>query len=239
MTQRGPRCICSIAHFLGAGTPQIVRIKEQVHIFGQRAKLALTSQGESQMIMAKTRLLRASSFIAVIALACALAIQVANIYESYRTADLENGLRLHGLRVMTEAQLRETVDSNHLVVYWAGSEKGSKYLLDSVEANVIVLTIIPADSEPNQTRAMHPQIATYEVKDAFQAVLAGGGNPDVAGFINGDGNSVFYSQLDPDNVFVGVRGRDIELQIFDPSPGVSLALAREPGRLTPIAKLGR
>lgn len=188
------------------------------------------------MIMAKTRLLRVFSFIAVITLISALSIQVANIYASHQSAGLENALRLHGLRVMTEAQLRETVDSNHLVVYWDRTEKGSKYLLDTIEANVIVLTILPASGDTNQTRATYPQIATYDVKDAFQAVLAGGGNPDVAGFINGDGNSVFYSELDPENVYVGLRGRDVELQIFDPSPGVSLAIAREPGRLVPITK---
>lgn len=191
------------------------------------------------MIMARTRLQRVFSFIAVIALASALAIQMANIYESYRTADVVNGLRLHGLKAMTQDQLRETVESNHLVVYWAGPEKGATYLLDTVEANVAVLTILPPGIDPKQTRASRPQIATYDVKDAFQAVLTGGGNPDVAGFISADGNSVFYSRLDPKNVFVGVRGRDVELQIFDPSPGVSLAIARERGRLRPITKSDR
>jgi len=138
---------------------------------------------------------------------------------------------------MTESQLRETVVSNHLLVYWAGPQIGANYLLDTVESNVIVLTVLPPSQKTQATRSSYPQIATYVLKNAFEAILSGGGNQDVAGFINADGNAVFYSSLDPKNVFVGLRGMDVEVQIFDPDPGTSLAIAKEAGRLTPITAL--
>lgn len=135
---------------------------------------------------------------------------------------------------MTESQLRQTVVSNHLIVYWAGPSKGSNYLLDTVEANVIVLTVLPPGQHETQTRTSYLQFATYVQKNAFKVVLSGGNNPDVGGFINADGNSVFYSSLDPKNVFVGIKGKDIEVQIFHPVQGRSLEIANTPGMLIPI-----
>ncbi len=144
-------------------------------------------------------------------------------------------LQLNGQSEMTESQLRKVVTSNHLLVYWAGGEKDARYLLSSTNRAAIVLTILPPITVARSTRASYPEITTYTQSDAFQAVLSGGGNANVGGFINDDGNSVFFTKMDPHDVYVGIRGLDIELQIFNPSPGQSLALAREAGMLRPIS----
>lgn len=182
----------------------------------------------------KPRLFRDFRFLFVIVLSSALAVFGADLYRTHTSAGVENGLRLIGESAMTQSQLRETVVSNHLVVYWAGPAEGSNYLLDTIEANVIVLTVLPPGQRVKQTRSSYPQFATYVQKNAFKTVLSGGNDPNVAGFINADGNSVFYSSLDPKNVFVGIRGQDIEVQIFHPTQGMSLQIATQAGRLVPI-----
>lgn len=172
--------------------------------------------------------------MAVIVLSIALAVLGADWYDAHKSIGLDEALRVHALSSMSESQLRQTVVSNHLLVYWAGPSEGSNYLLDTVEANVIVLTVLPPGQHVAQTRTSYPQFATYVLKNAFKVVLSGGNNPDVGGFINADGNSVFYTSLDPKNVFVGIRGQDTEVQIFHPTQGMSLEIANTPGLLVPI-----
>lgn len=184
----------------------------------------------------KPRLFRDFRFLFVIVLSSALAVFGADLYRTHTSAGVENGLRLIGESAMTELQLRETVVSNHLLVYWAGPRGGSNYLLDTIEANVIVLTELPPGQRVKATRSSYPQIATYIQRNAYKIVLKAGNNPNVSGFVNGDGNSVFYSSLDPKNVFVGIKGKDIEVQIFHPSQGNSLEIANTPGMLVPITK---
>jgi hypothetical protein len=187
-------------------------------------------------LSAKPRLFRDLRFLFVIILSSALAVYGADLYRTHASARVENGLRLIGESAMNELQLRQTVESNHLLVYWAGPSQGSNYLLDTVEANAIVLTILPAGQRVKSTRTSYSQIGTYVMKNAFRTVLNGGNNSDVAGFINSDGNSVFYSNLDPKNVFIGIKGKDMEVQIFDPDQGTSLEIATSYGLLVPITK---
>ena len=169
----------------------------------------------------------------------ALAVLGADVYGAHKSAGLQNGLRLAGLSQMTEAELRDVVISKHLTVYWLGPESGASYLLNAMDPLAISLTIVTSSSLVKETRASYPQIGTYVQKNAFQAVLTGGGTKDIAGFINADGNSVYYSSVDSKNVFVGFRGLDIEVQIFDPIVGESLAFAKAPGRLVPITRSPR
>lgn len=184
----------------------------------------------------KPRIFRNFRFLIVIVLSSALAVFGADLYHIRTSASNENELRLLGLSSMTQLQLRDTVSSNHLVVYWAGPREGANYLLDTVEANVTVLTVLPPGQREAQTRTSYPQFATYVQKDAYKIVLNGGNNPNVSGFVNPDGNSVFFTSLDPKNVFVGIKGKDIEVQIFHPVQGESLAIANTRGMLVPITK---
>jgi hypothetical protein len=162
----------------------------------------------------KPRVLRDVRFLFLIVLSSVLAVFGADLYRTHSSAGVDNGLRLNGLSAMSELELRETVDTS--------------------QANVSVVTILPPGQRVKETRSTYPQIATYVVKNAFRTVLSGGNNPDLAGFINADGNSVFYSNLDPRNAFVGIRGQDIEVQIFHPGQGTTLEIATTPGLLVPV-----
>lgn len=180
------------------------------------------------------RIIRNARFLVVIILSSLLAVYGADLYRTHSTKNVESGLRLIGESAMTQTELRDVVVSNHLTVYWAGPSGDSNYLLDTTEPAVNVLTILPPGQRSKVTRSSYPQFATYTLKNAYKIVLNGGNNPDVSGFINPEGNSVFFSSLDPKNVFVGIKGMDIEVQIFHPTQGKSLEIANTPGLLIPI-----
>lgn len=182
----------------------------------------------------ESRFIRFLTFLVIIALSSFLAFKVADLYTSNKNANVEKGLRLTGLDAMTESQLRKIVVSNHLLVYWTGHQKSATYLLDAADPKAIVLTILLPGTRVKAIRASYPEVVTYIQKRAFEAVLIGGGNVEVGGFINADGNSVFSSKEDSKDTYVGIRGRDIELLIFHPTPNMSLDIATQPGRLRPI-----
>jgi hypothetical protein len=176
-------------------------------------------------------------YVAIIVVFSALAFGVAHVLVSPSSRTVENRLRLSGLRQLSETELRNIVLSNHLLVYWARPTKSATYLLDAIGPTAILLTIQPHGQQVAETHSTYPQICTYIQKDAFEAVLAGGPNPSAAGFISSDGNAVFYSDLNPKNAYVGFRGTDVEVQVFDPVSGRSLALVKAAGVLTPIIAL--
>lgn len=162
------------------------------------------------------------------------AISLAHLHGVATSRGIEVALELNGQVELTESRLRELVTSKHLVVYWAGPQANVEYFLNASNPSAIVLTLLPIDRPPKGIRASYPQITTYVVDNAFQIVLSGGGNPDVQGVKMPDGNSVYFTTSDPDDVYVGIPGRNIELQIFDPSKRLWLALLKEPGRLGQI-----
>lgn len=151
------------------------------------------------------------------------------------TSSIEVALKLNGLTEMTQSQLRKIVTSNHLQIYWAGPEKDARYLLNATNRAAIVLTILPPLNVGRSTRASYSEITTYVVKDAFEAVLNGIQDEGGSGFLNPDGNSVFFRASAPRDVYVGLRGRDIEIEVYDPAYGMSLQIAMGVGTLRPIA----
>lgn len=178
--------------------------------------------------------LRVVGFVVITALLSVLAFRAADVYSSHRSKDIKNALCLCGISSMTESQLQKTIVSNHLIVYWAGPQDNMEYLLDASDRSAIVLTMLPADRPPNGIGAAYSRITTYVQTKAFQSVLSGGGNSHGSAFINSDGNSVFYTSSDLENVFIGIRGKDVELQISNSTPGESLVIARQPRVLRPI-----
>lgn len=182
----------------------------------------------------KSRAIKVFGLIIVAALVIPGSVQLGHLYSANGLANVQSALRLIGQSEMSQAQLLDVIGSKNILGYWAGPEVNVKYLLDTSEINQVVLTIIPVGFN-RSTRNSHPQITTYIQKDAFVQVLNGGGNPDVKGFINTDGNAVFYTFGDPKNAYVGFRGKDIQVQIYDPVNGESLKIATEAGRLRPIA----
>ena len=172
----------------------------------------------------------------ITALLSVTAVAVADVYSAIRSKATQNGLALLGLSTLSESQLRHIVVSNHLTVYWGGSQENTEYLLNASNPSAIVLTMLPIDRPPKGIRATYPQITTYIVDNAFQVVLSGGGNPDVHGVLMPSGNSLYYSSENPDVAYVGIPGRNIEVEVFDPSQPqrLWLALLKDPGRLEQI-----
>lgn len=131
-----------------------------------------------------------------------------------------------GKVALTAKQLWEIVTAEGLTVYWLGPQDGARYALISVNENQNYVRYLPGGKGLNDLGPNYVVVGTYESKDAFVLTQNAAKAADSAGFINADGNSVFYHTGRPNNVYVGLKTANDQIEIFDPIPGSALQAAR-------------
>lgn len=135
---------------------------------------------------------------------------------------------------LSQGELRDVVKSKHLVVYWTGPVEGDKYSIFVPKTGVAVVRYIPAGASVTDASPSFRLVATYVQKDAFATTQLAGTKAGNLGFINVDGNAVFYVKTRPTNVYVGIKGQDVQLEIFDPGQDQAVALALFRGQIQRI-----
>lgn len=144
-------------------------------------------------------------------------------------------LATNGKVALSEAQLRDVVAGEGLVVYWLGPQEGALYALNSVSTAQNYVRYLPNGDGLDDTSPNYRVIGTYETKDAYEVTLSNAKKANSVGFTNEDGNAVYYGTLNPNSVYVGVSGTDSQVEIFDPNSGLALIAARTPKLLHKIS----
>lgn len=155
-------------------------------------------------------------------------------FNSKRSASEEVLLVLHGGKAVDAVQLRDVVVANHLTVYWVGPEKGAKYVLNAAVLSSISLRYLPAGASLTDTTATYREVGTFTSPKAFAVTQKAGTLANGVGFVNVDGNAVYYDSRDPKNVYIGMKDKDIQVEIFDPRPDQALAAAIMRGQVRQI-----
>lgn len=132
--------------------------------------------------------------------------------------------KLAGKVSMSAGELRSVILANHLTVYWAGPTDGARYALVVKPASIFV-RYLPNGQGLDSTTTSYRVIATYSQKSAFLITQSAGTVVGNVGFTNFDGNAVFYTKTRPTNVYMGIKDKDIQLEIFDPGIDQALGLA--------------
>lgn len=136
-------------------------------------------------------------------------------------SDLE---KIQGKVALSAQELRDVVVAKHITAYWVGPQDGAKYTLIASNPGVAFVRYLPGGVGLNDTKTLFRAIGTYTQKNAFAVSTAGALVPGNAGFVNADGNAVFYSKARPTNVYVGIKGKDIQIEVFDPVVDQALGL---------------
>jgi hypothetical protein len=152
-----------------------------------------------------------------------------------RQSSVENvALILHGGQTIDEKQLRTVVVKAGINVYWLGPKRGMKYVINTSQATEISLRcILPTTS--SGANELYYDVGTFVSKDAFALTQEAAKQPNGVGFVNADGNAVYYDSRDPKNVYIGLKNADIQVEIYDPRPDQALAAALLPGNLKQIS----
>ncbi len=155
-------------------------------------------------------------------------------FNSKRSASEEVLLVLHGGKAVDAKELRNVVVANHLTVYWVGPEKNAKYVLNAAVLSSISLRYLPAGSSLTDTTATYREVGTFTSPNAFAVTEKAGTLANGVGFVNVDGNAVYYDSRDAKNVYIGLKDEDIQVEIFDPRPDQALAAAIMRGQVRKI-----
>lgn len=143
--------------------------------------------------------------------------------------------KIQGTVALSEHELRDVVSVNHLTAYWAGPVAGDKYTLLATSPGLVYVRYLPGGVGATDKKTQFRVIGTYVKKSAFAVGQYTGSLYGNVGMINGDGNSVFYSTSRATNVYVGLKGKDIQIEVFDPVPGQALGLALIQNQIRQIA----
>ena len=133
--------------------------------------------------------------------------------------------KMSGKVALSAGELRSVVLAHHLTVYWAGPTDGAKYALITTKPGSIFVRYLPNGQGLADTTTSYRVIATYSQKNAFLITQSAGQVVGNVGFTNVDGNAVFYVKTRPTNVYMGIKGKDIQLEIFDPGIDQALGLS--------------
>jgi hypothetical protein len=141
---------------------------------------------------------------------------------------------LQGSRILSATELRDLVISSKITAYWAGPVDGYKYALASPKAGVAVVRYLPDGKGLDDTAPIYRVIGTYIQKGATEAVVSSGKKEGSVGFTNIDGNAVFYVRSRPTNVYMAIKNKDIQVEIFDPGQDQAVALSLFKGQIVQI-----
>ncbi|MEI9907104.1 MAG: hypothetical protein WDO06_03585 [Actinomycetota bacterium] len=146
----------------------------------------------------------------------------------------ENLLVIHGAKAVDAKELRDVVIKNGLTVYWVGEEPGAKYILNAAITSGISVRYIPAGTSSTDATTTYREVGTFVSPQAFSVTRKAASLDNGVGFINVDGNAVYYDSRDPKNVYVGLKNKNIQVEVFDPRPDQALAQVMTSARVQRI-----
>ena len=133
-------------------------------------------------------------------------------------------VKIQGKVALSAQELRNVVIAKKITAYWAGPQDGAKYTLIATTPGVAFVRYLPGGVGLNDTKTLFRAIGTYTQKNAFAVSTAGANATGNAGFVSADGNAVFYSTARPTNIYIGIKGKDIQVEVFDPVVDQALGL---------------
>lgn len=170
----------------------------------------------------------------LIALILAVIVLVGGGFYLFSNSKSSDEAKVQGKVALTAQELRDVVLTKKLTVYWAGPQVGAKYALTSTGIGTAYVRYLPAGVGLNDSKTPLRAVGTYTQKNAFAVSQATGKTDGNVGFISADGDAVFYTKSRPTNVYIGIKGKDIQVEIFDPVVDQALGLVLIKGQVGQI-----
>ena len=133
------------------------------------------------------------------------------------------GLSASGLRTLT-ATISQPI-------YWAGPKPGFLYELTRTSAGKIFIRYLPQGARVGTKQSTYLIVATYPFRNALNALKDLDDQPQIK--IPGGGIAI-VDKTHPESVHLAFPGIDDQIEVYDPSPARSLAVARS-GDIRPVS----
>lgn len=152
-------------------------------------------------------------------------------------ADVNSGVNLitSGQTALTESELISAVKSTGNSVFWIGASAGDKYAFNNLAEDQNFIRYLPGGNGVSDTTEKYRIIGTYADPNAYSTMQQAAASNTGISSVNPDGSIVFYSKATPLHVYLAFKDLPYQIEIFDPTPGVALTLAKTPGILKEIS----
>jgi hypothetical protein len=115
-------------------------------------------------------------------------------------------------------------------IYWAGPKPGYQYELTRTSTGNVFIRYLPPGVKVGVKQASYLIIATYPYRNALQALKGLADRPKLT--IPGGGIAI-VDQKDPKSVHLAYPGVNDQVEVYDPSPARSVAVAKS-GTVRPV-----
>lgn len=178
----------------------------------------------------QTKLLQSRKGVAVVTAVITLVLTL-GFSSLFATNPLDTttlAARISGGVALSESELKDVVQQLGETVYWSGPERGAKYTINAQNVGAIYVRYLPDGKGISDTSPNFRVIATYKEANGYDATLAAGNQANGVSVARPDGSGViYYNKNTPTNVYLAYKGQPYQIEIFDPSAEVSLALAND------------
>lgn len=127
-------------------------------------------------------------------------------------------------------------DAGH-PVYWAGARDGATYELTETRDGRFFIRYLPAGVDVGSSDARYLTIATYPQARAFETLLATARAQGVEAVRVPGGGRAFQDSGRAESAYVAFPGSGVQIEIFDPTAGEALRVARS-GAIVPVRAAG-
>ena len=143
--------------------------------------------------------------------------------------------RISGGVALSESELKDVVKKLGENVYWAGPMRGAKYTINAQNVGAIYVRYLPDGKGISDNSPIYRVVATYKEANGYDATLAAGNQPNGVSLFRSDNSGViYYNKNTPTNVYLAFKSQPYQIEVFDPSAEVSLAIANDANTIQAI-----
>jgi hypothetical protein len=109
-------------------------------------------------------------------------------------------------------------------VYWAGPAAGATYELTETSSGRIYVRYLPPGVPVGSRSARYTIVGTYPVDGAYNVLNQLARKRGESSFPAPRGGFAVYADSTPTNIYLAYPGKDVQIEVYDPSPKRARAL---------------
>jgi hypothetical protein len=122
-----------------------------------------------------------------------------------------------GAEIVSVDELREAAGEQKTPVYWVGEQQGTELELSQPSPGRTYVRYLTGGAEAGDRRPNFLTVSTYSQDNAVAALRRQGKEPGgVIGSAPGNA-TVYFSQTDPQSVYLAYPGVPVEIEVYDPN----------------------
>ena len=223
--------------FLGNASDSKLNSEQMRESFFKSSASNSASIGSRLQELGQTKLLQSRKGVALVSavITMVLTLGFSSLFATNPLDTTTLAARISGGVALSESELKDVVSKLGETVYWSGPERGAKYTINAQNVGAIYVRYLPDGKGISDTAPKYRVIATYKEANGYDATLAAGNQANGVSVARPDNTGViYYNKTTPTNVYLAFRTLPYQIEIFDPSAEVALALANDDAKIQTV-----